>query len=901
MDNLNTQEIQQTESTMRQNEAILSLFYDLPFIGMAITSPETLRWVKFNDRLCEILGYSHEELVEISWSEITHPDDLDLDMAEFEKTLRGESEGYVMDKRFIRKDGQIIYATIDVKCIRKSDRTVDFFVATIQDISDRKVAEAKQKQIEKALTESENRYREVVQTQIDFLLQSLPDTTITFANESLCRALGKPLNQVIGLKWLDFQADVDIIKNILLKISELSPINPTFLQENCDLRSDGQVGWTQWVNQGIFDEHGQLIGIQSAGRDITAIKNVENALQKLNEELELKIEERTIELTQSEARNFAILQALPDMLLILKPDGTCLQCILPATENKSKYLPIKHHLSEVLSPETLAEQLQLYEKAIATGERQIYEHQISKYGETVYEEVRISPYGKDKLLVIVRDISDRKISEQQLQNVTDRLTLAVKSAAIGIWEWDIVHNQLIWDEPTFELYGVTPDPSIDAFSAWVSRVHPHDRAIAESEVQRALEGVKDYDIEFRIVLPNGNIRYIKAYALVQRNDAGEPQRMIGINFDISDRKLAEKALIKSETHLKVAQRIGKIGSWEYEINTGKLTWTDEIFHIYGLEPSSDPPNYDQLKLYIHPDDWEHFNNTVQTAINSVQSYDLEHRVVHGDGKVIYVQARGEMIYDLAGQLTHIIGTAMDITDRKLAEAEILESARQLENTNRELESFAYSVSHDLRAPLRHMNGFVNALEMQLKRNEALNDPKISHYLEVIASSSQKMGNLIDGLLMLSRYGRRPLEAKSVSIRDLVDEAIEMIRSDPSYNRKVRFAIGDLPNTVGDPTLLQQVFRNLIGNAVKFSRNEPQPLIEIDSLPDQTIRIKDNGVGFQMEYADKLFGAFQRLHHEKDFEGTGIGLAIVQRIVQRHGGSIWAESYPNQGATFFLKI
>jgi len=156
-------------------------------------------------------------------------------------------------------------------------------------------------------------------------------------------------------------------------------------------------------------------------------------------------------------------------------------------------------------------------------------------------------------------------------------------------------------------------------------------------------------------------------------------------------------------------------------------------------------------------------------------------------------------------------------------------------------------------------------------------------------------------LILSRYGRKPLESKPILIRELVDEAIEIIRSDPYHNPKIEFAIGDLPCTVGDSTLLQQAFRNLISNAVKFSCNQPQPRIEIDSLSDRTIRIKDNGVGFQMEYADKLFGAFQRLHSEKDFEGTGIGLAIVHRIIQRHGGSIWAESFPNQGATFFNKL
>ena len=201
-----------------------------------------------------------------------------------------------------------------------------------------------------------------------------------------------------------------------------------------------------------------------------------------------------------------------------------------------------------------------------------------------------------------------------------------------------------------------------------------------------------------------------------------------------------------------------------------------------------------------------------------------------------------------------------------------------------------------------MNGFVSALQQQLqKHHEVLNDSKVAHYLQVIERSSQKMGKLIDGLLTLSRYGRRPLESKQLSIRELVDEAIEIIRTDPNHNPQIEFTIADLPIKYGDRALLQQVFHNLIGNAVKFSRHEPQPCIVIDSLTDGTIRIQDNGVGFQMEYADKLFGAFQRLHSESEFEGTGIGLAIVQRIVLRHGGSVWAEGYPNQGATFFVKI
>jgi PAS domain S-box-containing protein len=1008
--------------------------------------------------------------------------------------------------------------------------------------------------IEGVILQSESSYRQIVQQQSDLILRSLPDTTITFANDSLCRMLGSTLEQVLGKRWIDF-ADPDDLQSVLSSLSTLSPEQSSFIALNRDRRPNDQIGWTQWINQGVFNEQGELVEIQSVGRDITDLKRSELALTQLNEELEQRIEQRTADLRQSEARNLAIIHALPDLLLLLKPDGTCVQCIMPSTDDQSKYLPIQHHIAEVLSPEDLAAQLRLYEKAIATGEVQIYEHQLTKFGKTVYEEVRIAPYCEDELLVIVRDVTDRKIAEellvksdahlktalrisklgsweldlqtgnvvwseevfhifgcdpaigtptypelrnyvhpddweyfdqivqtaiattesydveyrvcwadgklldvlsrgevicdqlgqpmqivgtvmditdrkkteQQLQNLTDRLTLAMKSAAIGIWEWDIAHNCLVWDARTYELYGVNPDQSTDAYLAWASRVHPSDRAGAETAVQMALNGEQEYEPEFRIVLPDGKIRYLKAYALVQRNDEGLPQRLIGINFDITNRKLAEELLLKSDTHLKTAQRIGKIGSWEYEIETGHLTWSDEVFRIYGLEPSANPPTYEQLQLYIHPEDWQHFHQTVQAAINEEQSYDLEHRLLQPDGTLIYVLARGEMIYNSERQLTHIIGTAMDITDRKLAEAElhrsrdlheaifnestdalflvdkqtlltidcnrlavqlfeandkaeligiaghtlqrslfsdaeiaaidleletkgfwsreieyisrkgryfwgnlaakpivvagntinlvrvtdisdrklaeakIIQTAHQLENTNRELESFSYSVSHDLRAPLRHMNGFVNALQQRLKKYEALNDPKVAHYLQVIESSSQKMGYLIDGLLTLSRYGRRPLESKQVSIRALVDEAIEIIRTDPNHNQSVEFVISDLPTTCGDPTLLQQVFRNLIGNAVKFSRNHPHPYIEIDSLPDQTIRIKDNGVGFQMEYADKLFGAFQRLHNEKEFEGTGIGLAIVQRIVQRHGGSIWAEGYPDQGATFFIKI
>ncbi|MGK7877873.1 MAG: ATP-binding protein [Xenococcaceae cyanobacterium] len=237
------------------------------------------------------------------------------------------------------------------------------------------------------------------------------------------------------------------------------------------------------------------------------------------------------------------------------------------------------------------------------------------------------------------------------------------------------------------------------------------------------------------------------------------------------------------------------------------------------------------------------------------------------------------------------------------EQRVRERTAQLEAINKELDSFSYSVSHDLRAPLRHINGFVNALKAELQSGSALNDPKVAHYLQVIHDSSQEMGHLIDGLLTLSRVGRRELIYSSVDLQKLVETAINLVNTpkNTGEERTREFLIDNLPTVRGDATLLQQVFTNLLSNAVKFSRDRRPARIEISSWPDGTVFVKDNGVGFQMEYADQLFGAFQRLHSKKQFEGTGIGLSIVQRIIHRHGGKIWAESSPDRGATFYFQL
>jgi signal transduction histidine kinase len=235
------------------------------------------------------------------------------------------------------------------------------------------------------------------------------------------------------------------------------------------------------------------------------------------------------------------------------------------------------------------------------------------------------------------------------------------------------------------------------------------------------------------------------------------------------------------------------------------------------------------------------------------------------------------------------------------EQRVMDRTVQLEAANQELEAFAYSVSHDLRAPLRHIDGFMELLQ---KRTTTALDQQSRHYMDTISESAQKMGLLIDDLLSFSRMGRHALSVQPVDLEPLVREVIRELEPDAA-GREIEWRIADLPAVRGDAIMLHMVLGNLIANAVKFTRPREKARIEIGSLPggdaEAVIFVRDNGVGFDMAYGDKLFDVFQRLHRAEEFEGTGIGLANVRRIIARHGGRTWAEGKVDQGATFFFSL
>lgn len=287
-------------------------------------------------------------------------------------------------------------------------------------------------------------------------------------------------------------------------------------------------------------------------------------------------------------------------------------------------------------------------------------------------------------------------------------------------------------------------------------------------------------------------------------------------------------------------------------------------------------------------------------------WDGELQRTTADGSTVIVASRWSLQRDEQQNPRAILETSNDISERKRREREIeslnlelTNRSEQLESANKELEAFAYSISHDLRAPLRHMAGYSELLQRHASK---VLDEKGNRFLLMILDSAKRMGNLIDDLLAFSRVGRAETQKTLVNMPQLVSEALGDVRQD-THGRDISWKIGALPDLYGDRSMLRLVLVNLLSNAIKFTRTRPHAEIEIGCTEQKdghvALFVRDNGVGFDMKYANKLFGVFQRLHQADAFEGTGIGLATVQRIIHRHGGKVWAEAAVDQGATFYF--
>ncbi|MBD3669837.1 MAG: PAS domain S-box protein [Gammaproteobacteria bacterium] len=381
--------------------------------------------------------------------------------------------------------------------------------------------------------------------------------------------------------------------------------------------------------------------------------------------------------------------------------------------------------------------------------------------------------------------------------------------------------------------------------------------------------------------------------------------------DISERLEAEQALRRSEERYALAQEAARIGSWELNMKTNELIWSETIEPMFGMQPGEFSGSLDDYMSRVHPEDIEMLQSSLSELVGLKNTFETEHRIIWPDGSIHWMAGRAKLYRDEEGKPDRLIGIVQDVTKRHLAEVELALHRHQLEKLvdkrtlelkaiNQELEAFSYSVSHDLRAPLRSIDGFSQAL---LEDYTDKLDEVGADYLKRVRRAAQRMGVLIDDMLQLSRVSRRTVEPTEVNISDLAQEIGDEL-SKQHEQRKVEFHVEPGLIDHADPGLLRILLINLLANAWKFTSKTSSPRISLTM--EQTAHgpayvVADNGAGFDMRYVDKLFGAFQRLHGMDEFEGTGIGLATVQRIINRHGGSIWAESAVNEGARFYFQL
>ena len=397
---------------------------------------------------------------------------------------------------------------------------------------------------------------------------------------------------------------------------------------------------------------------------------------------------------------------------------------------------------------------------------------------------------------------------------------------------------------------------------------------------------------------------------------------------LSERDALMNSLRESEERLKRSQEIARLGSWELDLVNNHLFWSDEVYRIFGLQPQEFGATYEAFLERVYPEDREAVNAAYSGSLrDNRDTYEIEHRVTRRDtGETRIVHEKCEHFRDSSGRIIRSVGMVHDITDRKKAEAEILKlsedmAARnaQLEDANKELESFIYSVSHDLRAPLRSVSEFARIVSEDYSGKL---DEQGVDYLSRISKGSAKMSRLIESLLYLSRISRQDLVRTNVDMSKVSLAIVSELR-DANRDRSVAVEIKEGMVAFADPRLMEVALSNLLENAWKFTSKTPDARIEFGSIrrggedaepgiPDKNSAIRnpkseivyfvrDNGAGFDQKYAEKMFWPFQRLHSDQEFEGTGIGLTIVERVIRRHGGKIWVEGEPGKGATVFFTL
>lgn len=445
---------------------------------------------------------------------------------------------------------------------------------------------------------------------------------------------------------------------------------------------------------------------------------------------------------------------------------------------------------------------------------------------------------------------------------------------------------------------------------WQSVHDPKALPVIMESWKKAIVAGQPWEMVFRLRAADGTFHPFLTRVTPVRDRSGKVARWFGTNTDITSQLATENALRENEERLRLAHEVAHIGTFEWDLQTGLKQRTPELEAMCGVSCGAFSCTQKTWMDMACPEDQKQVREKMQKAMET-GSFEAEWRVVCPNGQEHWHFGRARVVKGDTGQPIRVIGAIVDVTGRKQAEMEVqrinvhLEQlvrnrTAELDAVNKELAAFAYSVSHDLRAPLRGIDGWSLAL---LQDYGPKLDDGARQYLNRVRSETQRMGQLIDATLQLCRVTRDEMKSEKVDLTALANVIAARLR-EAEPQRAIEFIIAPGLTAKGDPRLLEIALTNLLGNAVKFTGKRDKARIEFGSGEKESkpaFYVRDNGVGFDMAYAGNLFGAFQRLHKVSEFPGTGIGLAMVQRVVARHGGRVWAEGQVDHGATLWFTL
>ncbi|MGC9994515.1 MAG: PAS domain S-box protein [Terriglobia bacterium] len=905
--------LRESESRERARAAEFEALMEAAPVGIFVAKDTECRWMSGNQAAYDLLRRPRGSNLSKSGREGEKPvnfrsmkDGKEIPLPELPMQKSAASGKAVRDHEmdFVFEDGVTVNILGNVVPLLDESGRPRGAVGTFLDITELK-------RTEEALRASEERFRALVTASSDVVYRMSPHWS------EMRQLRGQNFiadTEAPNRNWLQKYIHPDDQSRVVTAINEAIRSKSVFELEHRVLRVDGSLGWTLSRAIPLQDANGEIVEWFGTATDVTERKRAEEALQA------------------SEQRFRVLAEAMPQIVWSAGATGA-VEYVNPQT---LRYGGVR--LEDIggwkwesfVHPDDLAPTAAGWRHALTAGESDQIEHRLRRAdGEFRWHLTRAVPLRNEKGEVIhwigtATDIHDQKMAEQELERrVAERtaelarstalLETVTSNAPVVLFATDAKGTFTVHTGQAVTASGREPGELVgkncrELLPGQVQTVEQIHRALAGETFTGILEGPHDRTFETR-------------YNPL-RDAHGNVTGMIAVALDITEAKRAKEGLEKANAYnrslleasldpLVTISPDGKITDANSAAEKvtgclrGELIGAD--FSDYFTDPEKARLGYQHV-----------FKEGL------VQDYELEIR--HRDGTTTPVLYNASVYRDQGGEVVGVFAAARDITTRKRAEEEVrrlneeLEQrvrlrTAQLEASNKELESFSYSVSHDLRAPLRAVDGFSRIL---LEEYRSQLPSKAQRYLDFVRDGASHMGNLIDGLLALSRLGRQELKRRPVEVAEIVRQSMDDLQADVGGSA-AEFVVGSLPSCDADPLLLRQVFVNLLSNALKFSRKQEKVRIQIGALraheaaqaPVQVLRlldrhswvyyVRDNGVGFDMRYADKLFGVFQRLHRQEEFKGTGIGLATVQQIIHKHGGQVWAEAEVGKGATFYFTL